>query len=211
MYIQWFGLSCFKIQTKEATILIDPFAPKFGLKPPHFKADLLLISRNEDMHNNRKSALGGPFTVESPGEYELKNIFVYAIPGFQDSQKEKGRKPLTMFMIEMEHISLAHLSDLSCVPSEKHLERLEGVDILMVPVGGNSTLDVKEAAKIISEIEPRIVIPMFYKTPGLKAALETGDKFFREMGLKGTESLDKLKITKKELPQEETKVFILKP
>ena len=120
MQIQWLGLSCFKIQTKEAVVLLDPFMPKYGPKPTRFKADILLISRDEETHNNRKSALGDAFVIESPGEYELKNIFLYAFPGFHESKKEEKRKSLTMFRLEAEHINIAHLSDLSCVPSEKH-------------------------------------------------------------------------------------------
>jgi len=211
MYIQWFGLSCFKIQTKEAVIFIDPFSQKAGLKPPRFKADILLISRDEEEHNNRKAALGQPYVIDSPGEYELKNVFIFGIPNFQQNGKEEKRKPLTIFLLQSEEMSLAHLSDISQVPSEKNLEKLEGVDILLVPVGGKKTLDAAKAAKLISEIEPRIVIPMHYKTPGLKLDLEGIDKFAREMGLKKEEVFDKLKIEKKNLPQEETKIYLLKP
>jgi len=128
-----------------------------------------------------------------------------------DKKKEKNKKPLTMFLIQSEGITIGHLSNINCVPSEKYLERLENVDILFVPVGGKGTLGAEEATKIISEIEPRIVIPMYYKTPKLKIDLENIDKFASEMGLKEKEVVDSLNIKKKDLPQEETKVFLLKP
>lgn len=211
MQIQWFGLSCFKIQTKEAIILIDPFSPNYGLRPPHFKADLLLISHEHEDHNNRQAALGQPFIISSPGEYELKNVFVYGLPDFHDKKQGKEQGEITMFLLEAEGISLAHLSDLGCVPEEKKLERLEGVDILFIPVGGKYTIGAKEATEVISEIEPRIVIPMHYKIPKLKLPIEGVSKFCREMGIKESETQEKLKVLKKDLPQEETKVILLKP
>jgi len=211
MKIKWHGLSCFKIKTRKANILIDPFNSKVGIKPPRLKADLLLISRDDKEHNNKKSATGKPYIIDSPGEYELHNVFVFGIRGFVDKKKEKNKKPLTMFLIQSEGITIGHLSNINCVPSEKYLERLENVDILFVPVGGKNTLGAEEATKIISEIEPRIVVPMYYKTPKLKIDLENIDKFASEMGLKEKEVIDSLNIKKKDLPQEETKVFLLKP
>ncbi|MDZ7798888.1 MAG: MBL fold metallo-hydrolase [Patescibacteria group bacterium] len=210
MKIKWYGLSCFNVKTKKANILIDPFNSKVGLKPPRLKVDLLLISRDDKEHNNKKSATGKPYVIDSPGEYELHNVFVFGIRGFTD-EKKKSKQPLTMFLIQSEGITIGHLSNINCVPSEKYLERLENVDILFVPVGGKNTLEAEQATKIISEIEPRIVVPMYYKTPKLKVDLESADKFVREMGLKEREVIDSLNIKKKDLPQEETKVFLLKP
>lgn len=210
MQIQWFGLSCFKIQTKDAVVLIDPYAPKFGLKPPHFKADILLISQENEAHNFRPAAIGQPFTICSPGEYELKDVFIYAIPGFAARKKESETDRPVLFLIEAESLTLAVLSGLAAVPAEEELERFEGVDLLFIPVGGRDLLRAEEAAKVIAEIEPRIVIPMHYKTSGLKMPLEGVNSFCREMGLKESAGLEKLKIVKKDLPQEETRVILLK-
>ena len=84
------------------------------------------------------------------------------------------------------------------------------IDILLVPIGGVYTINTDQASEVISQIEPRIVIPMHYKIPALKVNIEGINKFSKEMGVKETEALDKLRITKKDLPQEETKVVILK-
>ena len=85
-----------------------------------------------------------------------------------------------------------------------------GTDILLIPVGGTYTINAKTAVEIVSQIEPRIIIPMHYALPGLKVKLDGVDKFIKEMGLKPTYE-DKLKITKKELPQEDVELVILKP
>jgi len=93
--------------------------------------------------------------------------------------------------------------------TDEQLEELEGVDILLIPVGGEETINGTGAVKIISQIQPRIVIPMHYKIPGLNTKLEPVDKFLKEFGVSAPEKMEKLKISKKDLPQEETKVIIL--
>jgi len=80
----------------------------------------------------------------------------------------------------------------------------------VIPVGGNYTIDAKKATEIISAIEPRIVIPMHYQIPGLKSKLDSVEAFVKESGLP-SEKMDKFKISKKDLPVEETKVVILNP
>jgi len=211
MQIQWFGLSYYKIQTKDAVILVNPYAPKFGLKTPHFKADILLISQENEEYNFRQAGLSNPFTICSAGEYELKDVFVYALPIFSENKKESEEGVINQFLIEAEGMTLAFLAGLNSVPTEEQLERFDEVDVLFIPVGGKTVIEAKQASQVISEIEPRIVIPMHYKTPGLKLSLEDVNLFCREMGIKESESLEKLKIFPKDLPQEETKVILLKP
>ncbi|MFA5069711.1 MAG: MBL fold metallo-hydrolase [Patescibacteria group bacterium] len=211
MQIQWFGLSYYKIQTKDAVILVNPYASKFGLKTPHFKADILLISQENEEYNYRPAGLSNPFTIDSPGEFELKDVFVYSVPFYPENKKESEKGPINQFLLEAEGMTLAFLAGLNSVPTEEQLERFDEVDVLFIPVGGKEVLDAAAASKVISEIEPRIVVPMHYKTPGLKLSLADANLFCREMGIKESESLEKLKISAKDLPQDETKVFLLKP
>lgn len=211
MQIQWFGLSYFKIQTKDAVILVNPYSPKSGLKAPHFKADILLISQENEEYNFRAAGLGYPFTICSAGEYELKDVFIYAVPFRSENKKEPEKELTSQFLIEAEGMTLAFLAGLNSVPAEEQLERFDEVDVLFIPIGGKEVIGAEGASKVISEIEPRIVIPMHYKTPGLKLPLEGVNSFCREMGVKESETQDKLKISLKDLPQEETKVILLKP
>jgi len=209
MIINWLGLSAFKIQTKDAILAIDPY-DKIGLKMSKFQADILLVSHEHEGHNNTAAIKGTPFLISGPGEYEVKNIFIYGIPAFHDNKEgtEKGR--ITMYLIEAEGIKISFLSDIGQDNlTEAQLELLGGADILLIPVGGINTINGFSAVKIISQIQPRIVIPMHYKIPGLNLKLEDVGKFLKEFGVAQPEKLDKLKITKKDLPQEETKVIIL--
>jgi L-ascorbate metabolism protein UlaG (beta-lactamase superfamily) len=209
MIIQWLGQSAFKIQDKELTIAIDPH-DKTGLKMPKFQADLLLITHDHDDHNNVKAIKGTPFIINGPGEYEVKNVFVYGLKAFHDNKEGTERGKITCYVIEINGVKIAHLSDLGQDNlNERKLSILEGVDILLIPVGGIYTINGTGAVKIISQIQPRIIVPMHYKIPGLKIKLEPVETFLKEFGVNDPEKMDKLKIQKKDLPQEETKVIIL--
>lgn len=208
MIIQWLGLSCFKIQTKgnqgEVTIATDPFADQPGLKMPKFQADIVTMSYNDELHNNADAIRGEPYIITQPGEYETKDIFIYGVPAIVEKTKSK----LTMFKIFSEEISVAHLSDLSTTLSDDQIDRLGNVDILLIPIGGKDSLDTKKATEVISQIDPRIVIPMSYKIDGQKSDLNSVDDFLKNSGLK-SEKLEKLKIAKKDLMTEDTRIIVL--
>lgn len=211
MTITWLGHSCFKIQDKEVTIVTDPFDASIGLKVPRSEADIVTISHDHHDHNNLEAIKGSPFVIKGSGEYEVKNVFVYGIPSFHDKSEGKERGANTIYLINAENIKVAHLGDLGQTSlNDEQLERLDGVDILLVPIGGVYTIGAKEAVDIINQIEPRIVIPMHYKVPGLKINLDGLDKFCKEIGICKKEAIDKLKITKKDLPTEEMEVIAMK-
>ncbi len=209
MTIFWLGQSAFKIQDKEVTVAIDPF-DNIGLRMPKFNAEVLLITHDHPDHNNKDAIKGTPFLIDGPGEYEVKNVFVYGIPAFHDDKQGAERGKITIYLIEIDGIKIAHLSDFGQDSlNTEQLEMLEGVDILLIPVGGIHTIDGEQAAKIVSQLQPRIVIPMHYKIPHNNAKLEGVEKFLKEFGATNPEKMDKLKISKKDLPQEETKVILL--
>ncbi|NMC51977.1 MBL fold metallo-hydrolase [Candidatus Kuenenbacteria bacterium] len=212
MQIQWLGNSCFKIQVKnnahETLVLTDPYSPKSGLGKGRFSADLVIYSQEKNDllldpgEIKGTEQMANPFIIKSPGEYELQSSFVYGLP---HSSKEKN----TLYVLSIEDIKIAFLGLLDKKDlSSKELEAIEGVDILLIPVGGKNILNAADAAKLVNEIEPRIIIPMCYKTTGTSVDFETVDRFVKEMGNK-KEELDKLKISKKDLPQEETRLILL--
>ncbi len=212
MTITWLGQSCFKIQTGDVTLITDPYHQEVGFKLPRLTADIVTVSHDHFDHNNSEGVSGvegSPFLISSPGEFEIKGVFVYGIPFWHDKTEGKERGPDVAYRIEAEGISVAHLGDLGHTLSEEQIEKLDGVDILLIPVGGKVTVGASEAVEIINEMEPRIVIPMHYKIPGLKVDVEPVDKFLKEMGASKAERLPKLKISKKDLPQEETKLILL--
>lgn len=215
MQIIYYGHSCFKIQAKtnnsEVSIIIDPFSKEIGFKMPKTSADIVTVSHDHYDHNNIKDVGGEPFIIKGSGEYEIKGIFIYGIHSFHDKQNGKERGANTIYAIKLleEDITIVHLGDLGHVLDNDELEHLEKVDILLIPIGGKYTIDIKDAIEVINQIEPRIIIPMHYKTAGLKIdGLAGVDVFSNEIGKK-VETSNKLKISKKDLQQEETRIIIL--
>ncbi len=206
--ITWAGQSCFQITVSngkdhEASIVIDPFDEKIGLKVPNFSADIVLSSHGHDDHNNVGDVKGEPFVIENPGEYEVKGVFVQGVDSFHDDSlgKERGRN--TIYTIEAEDIRFCHLGDFGQKQlTDEQLELIGKVDILMIPVGGKYTIDSSEASKVIGQIEPKIVIPMHYALPKLKVELDEVEKFLKAMGKKDITPVDKLTIKQSALPKE---------
>ncbi|MBI5037393.1 MAG: MBL fold metallo-hydrolase [Candidatus Kerfeldbacteria bacterium] len=210
MYITWLGQSCFKIQTKNATLIMDPYDQKLGLKLPRLQADIVTISHDHYDHNNAEGIGGEPFIISNPGEYEVKGISIRGIPSWHDTSEGAERGANTIYIIEAEDIKIAHVGDLGTQLSEVQVEQLDNIDVLMVPVGGTYTLDAAGAAKVVNDIEPRIIIPMHYKLPGLKVSLAGVEPFCKEMGVKPNGAEEKLRVVKKELPTDDSQVVILK-
>lgn len=200
MHITWHGLNCIRIQGKDVNIVIDPYDEKAGPKLPRWQADIVAVS-SDDLDNSKGGAAA--FVIDTPGEFEIKGAFVYGI----GSKREKGEGKSTLYRINLEEISIAHVGGLDHVISDKSLELLEGADILCLPVGDKNRLSVKDAVEVIARIEPRIVIPMSYAAKGFKDLLPVQD-FNKELGLTPQVS-DKLKIARKDLPEEDRLVYQL--
>lgn len=213
MIITWIGQACFKIQDKtgaEGIILVtDPFDKSIGLKPPAFEANIVTVSHGHPDHDNVKALRGDPFVIDCAGEYDIKGVSVCGVDSWHDDKSGKERGANIIFRIEMDGISVSHLGDLGHELDSKQLDLLVGTDILLIPVGGKYTIDAKKAVEVVSQIEPRIVIPMHYKVPGLKIDIDGVDKFIKEIGIKPTEE-EKLKINKKDLPSEDMELVVLK-
>lgn len=211
MHIYWYGQSCFKIQTNDTIIFTDPYHKESGLTPPRTKSNIVTISHAHEDHNNIEAvADSDTLVIKDPGEYEARGIEITGIASCHDNQKGKKLGANIIFIFQAEDMRLCHLGDLGETLNSEQLEKINGIDILLIPVGENYTISVKEASKLISEIEPRIVIPMHYKIKGLKYKLSGIEKFCDEIGAKKNNVLDKLLIKKKNLPTEEMQTIILK-
>jgi L-ascorbate metabolism protein UlaG (beta-lactamase superfamily) len=209
MDITWYGLSCFRMSERGmATVVTDPYAPDFGLPALKLKADIVTISHDAPGHNYLKGVKGERRAITGPGEYELGGVFITGIS--MGGGKKYGSGANTLYVFDFEGVTVAHLGDLSHVPSQAVIEDLGAVDIALVPVGGGSALNASEAAEVISLIEPSIVIPMHYKVGKVELKLTAVTRFLSEMGLTQIEPIPSLKIAKSTL-SEETQVVLLQP
>jgi len=217
MQIIWHGQSCFQITAthnkgEQVSILIDPFSEEIGLRVPKFEADILLVSHDHHDHNNVKAVSGNPFIIDGPGEYEIKNVFIEGISSWHDNSQGKERGENTIYTIEVEDLKLCHLGDFGQKElTKEQLEKIGQVDILMIPIGGIYTISDREALKVMSQLEPKIIIPMHYQIPKLKIKLDGLDRFLKVVGIKSIEPQPKLTIKKKDVSLEEVKIIVLKP
>jgi len=204
MQIQYFGLSSFKITTKEATVITDPFHKDSGLTPPRGAADIIVLAqKDKNLYSAISGISGTPFMIDTPGEYDVKGVTVTGIPLKQDDGY------VTVFLLESEDIRILNLTHIhNWSMGEDEIEELGEIDILILPVGGNTVLSASQAAKVVNEIEPKIVIPSHYKMGDLIIDVDPVDKFIKEMGGK-SEAMEKLTIKKKDLTEEGLKVITL--
>lgn len=208
MDITYFGHSSFRLRGKSADVVTDPYdSSMVGLKfPKNISADIVTVSHEHPDHNAISAVEGSPFIISGSGEYEVKGVAIVGIPSFHDDEKGKARGKNTIYRFEIDGMNIVHLGDLGHLLTAEDVDGLDGVDILLVPVGGFYTIDASTATKVISEIEPSIVIPMHYGRPELIqksfGELTPLSVFLKEMGKTETTPVLKLSITKDKLPEE---------
>lgn len=210
MEITWYGHSCFRLTERNyATVATDPFDSKsIGYSALKLKSDIVTISHDAPGHNHVDAVKGASHVIRGPGEFEIGGVFITAVQTAGGGKKTKDKTRNTLYVFDYEGITVAHLGDLQEVPTQSEVEALGTVNVLLVPVGGGSSLNAAKAAEVVSVIEPNLVIPMHYATDGAKIKLEPLNKFLKEMGLGKVESQPSLKATRSSLPQE-TKVVVL--
>lgn len=208
MEIVYLGHSEFKLAGKNIIVVTDPFDPeKVGLGATKTEADVVTISHAHFDHNYSGGVRGNFICFDTPGEYEIRGNNIIGIPSFHDDKQGSERGNNTIFVYDIDEIKICHLGDLGHELTSEQIDKIDGVDILLVPVGGKYTINSKQAARIISDVSPKIVIPMHFRA-GKMTELEPLEKFLKEIG-KEAQYQEKLKIQKKDLP-EEMQIIVLK-
>lgn len=210
MEITWYGHSCFRLTERGlATIVTDPFDSNvIGYEPLKLKADIVTVSHHAPGHDYVQAVKGYRHLIDGPGEYEIGGVFITGVQTDGYGKKNTDRPRNTLYVFDYMGLNIAHLGDLHTVPSQTEIEALGTVHVVLIPVGGGQGLNAAKAAEVVSLLEPNLVIPMHYRTPAVKLALDPLEKFLKEMGLHDAERLPSLKVTKASLP-EETKVIVL--
>jgi L-ascorbate metabolism protein UlaG (beta-lactamase superfamily) len=211
MEIVWYGLSCFRLTERNmASVVTDPYdADTAGLEPLKLKADIVTISHDAPGHNNHPAVKGKSHVITGPGEFEIGGVFITGVQTNSVSKHTKDEPRNTLYMFDYGGVNIVHLGDLRRVPTQTEVEALGNVHVALVPVGGGGGLTSAKAIEVISLLEPGIVIPMHFATPGLKFELGPLSKFLKEMGVGEVEPQPSLKITSTSIP-EETRVVVLK-
>lgn len=200
MEITWLGHSCFRIKGNKTTIVTDPYAPEGSETPLKLTADIVTVSHNDAGHSYVQAVSGKPHLIQGPGEYEIGGVLILGIPTFQDSVGGAERGKNTVYLMEIDEVSILHCGDLGHMLNAAAIEEIGNVDVLMVPVGNKTTIGATTAAELVRRLEPKIIIPMHYPVKNFDTDLEPVDKFLKEVGGKEITPQPKLTVTKPRLP-----------
>jgi L-ascorbate metabolism protein UlaG (beta-lactamase superfamily) len=199
MEITWLGHCCFRLRAKEATVVTDPCDKSTGYSLGRPTADLVTVSLDDPAHNHVAGVAGSPRVIGGPGEFEVAATSVVGVSTWHDA--EKARRNVA-YVIELEDLRICHLGAIGVVPTSDQVEEIGSVDILMVPVGGGHAFDAPPAAETVSLLEPKLVIPMHFKTDVERERLDPIDRFLKEMSTKAPETHAKIAVTRSSLPDE---------
>ena len=211
MFISSFGGPTLKIRHESPAIpdgfvelLINPYSSIAGLpKLRKQQASIVLVSLDNKEYYGKETHDEKALVIQTPGEYEMRGILINA--------REVGstNAPLILYRLDIGNVSLGYIGGLSAVINGEAVEHIEGVDALVIPVGGKGVVSAKDAVRMISELEPRIVIPIEYRSTRFPIGRESVEAFLREVGAKGVTPVPKLKVTRKDLPVDDRKVVLL--
>ncbi|MCZ0939025.1 MAG: MBL fold metallo-hydrolase [Caldilineaceae bacterium] len=210
MDINWYGFSCFRLRERGVTAICDPLNRKAtGIQLPRIRADIVTISSSSSaLAKGTDGVSGEPKILRGPGDYEVKQVLVTGLPTSQNGTRNVA------FFLDFAGLTVGHLGELGQVPASAGGEELGDIDVLLAPVSGPHIPDVSRIAEVISQLDPRIVVPMQYSDEGIRSeqseSLEPVDRFLKELGISDPEVTETLKLTKSGLP-EETQVVLLRP
>ena len=208
MKIKWYGHSAFKITTDGGvSIIIDPYqSGAFGGALSYGKitevADIVLTSHDHDDHNYTKDIKGTYKHFNKEGVYLEQGITIEALPCYHDPSKGQERGINLIFLIEADGLRLAHMGDLGHALAQDTIKKMAKVDIVLLPVGGFYTIDANEAGKVMGDLNPKITIPMHFKTPKCEFPIAGIDAFTSgKRGVKIANAYE-IEVKKESLPKE---------
>jgi L-ascorbate metabolism protein UlaG (beta-lactamase superfamily) len=203
MKIKWYGHASFLITSTSGTkIVTDPYEPggydgaiSYGSPPD--QADIAVVSHDHPDHNYLQGLKGTPQVVKGPGSHTVAGIVFKGISTFHDTSQGKDRGESTIFCFTVDGINLCHLGDLGHPLNAKDSAEIGDVDVLMLPVGGCFTIDAGVATEVVGNLNPRLVIPMHFKTEKCDFPITTVDDFTG-----GKENVTRLTTSEIELTKE---------
>ncbi|MBV9099989.1 MAG: MBL fold metallo-hydrolase [Candidatus Dormibacteraeota bacterium] len=202
MEVTYHGLSCVRLRGRDATVLIDP--PQTSLPGLARNApDIVVRTEGPTDPERLRAREGHAQEVSGPGEFEVRGVGVFGVPAGDT----------TVMRVEIDDVRLVAAGRLRRQLTEDEIDALGHVDVLVVPVGGGDALSATEASKLVSAVEPSIVVPARFRSTGGAVEYEPVDKFAKEMGLaEGTwQMVPKLNLSGPSAEDSDTRVVILEP
>lgn len=210
MEIEFFGGNCFRIKTKQTSVVIDDNLSKIGKKS--ILNDKTVAFYTSKLLIDNDSAPVARLTIDSAGEFEVGDLTVKGVQ-VRSHLDEEDKKTATIYQFMYAGQTATFTGHVHPDISDDALELISGTDVLIIPVGGNGfTLDPAGAASIIKKVEPDVVIPSQYDIAGFKYEVPalSLEEFGKVAPLSTAETLDSLKMQKVvEDSASQTKVIVL--
>jgi L-ascorbate metabolism protein UlaG (beta-lactamase superfamily) len=214
--LSWLGHACFRLRGRDVTILTDPYeGSDWGYPPLALSANVVTISNDHPHHAGLSGIEGKPRVLRGPGEYEIGGALLWGVRTHRRAADANpaGAMRNTAFVIQLEELTVCHLGDLSDAPlNAEELARVKDADVLLIPVGGNCTINATQAAAVVAQVEPKLIVPMHYATDETRGhlALDEIERFCKELGATEATPRARLSITPSSLPSEPTVVLLEK-
>lgn len=178
MKIEYLGHSCFKLTESTGTsIVCDPYSEEVGFKMPPVEADAVTLSHDHFDHNAVKNVGGKPKIFKGECNADLDGVGITSIKSFHDGVRGKKRGENVIFKFRLDGIDVCHLGDLGEACSPELIELILPVNVLLIPVGGNYTIDAEMAKEYVDRIMPDVVVPMHYRTKDCRIDIDKVDEF----------------------------------
>lgn len=179
MIIEYLGHSCFKLTESTGTsIVCDPYSGEVvGFSMPKVEADVVTVSHHHNDHDLVENVGGNPIIIDKESNRDFDGVEINSIKSFHDASRGKKRGENVIFKFRMDGIDVCHLGDLGEKCSPDLIETLLPVNVLLIPVGGNYTIDAEMAKEYVDRIMPDIVIPMHFRTKDCKLDIDKVDEF----------------------------------
>lgn len=212
MIIEYLGHSSFKLTESTGTsVVCDPYSDEIGYSMPKVAADAVTISHRHYDHDCIEKIDGNPVVIDVDSCRDLPGVEINSVKSFHDECRGKKRGENTIFKFRMDGIDVCHLGDLGEACSPELIETLLPVNVLLIPVGGNYTIDAEMAKEYVDRIMPDVVIPMHYRTKDCKIDIDRVDGF---LDLFDGESVEEREESSLELSRTdlmgETKIIVLR-
>jgi L-ascorbate metabolism protein UlaG (beta-lactamase superfamily) len=212
--LSWLGHACFRLRGRDVIILTDPYeSDGLGFPPLAMRANVVTVSNNHPHHAGLSSVEGRPRVLNRPGEYEIGGALIWGVRTSARTDGAAAGSPdkNTAFIIQLEELTVCHLGDLAKSPlSPEELTHIKDADVLLIPVGGNCTINATQAAEVVAQVEPKLIVPMHYATDETRGqiVLDEVERFCKELGATEAAPRPRLNITPTGLPAEPTVVLL---
>lgn len=204
MEIYWLGASCFRLKGRDATVLTDPCPPTTGYRIGKIPADIVAVSEDAPETTFMQAAQGEPKVLTGPGEYEIAGVLISGVR--TDAAKDTLPRNIA-YVFDIDDVRICHLGNIRTTPTADEVEALS-CDVLLIPVGGGNVLQAEQAAATVSLLEPKVVIPMQYKTDASTGDLAPVERFLKEMGVEAKTPESRFAVTKSNVPSDTTVVLL---